>query len=626
LPTKSALRPARLLFVALIGAALAAPPALAQSSQPFQASVRLPEAGTPAGSTLTLEVTFHIPEGHYLYRDKTGVQVTAPAGVQAGEAVLPAPIVHQDKFSGGEKEIYTATFTTTVPLRIDPAARPGRVPLVVAISWQGCNDQLCYFPTTREETVELEVTAAPGNGRGGAGADARPAQTPARGGLADFGRARERGSFWMYLAAFLGGILTSLTPCVLPIVPLTITVIGARGASRARSFALSLVYVLGIAFTYSTLGVLAATTGALFGSLFQSTWFLIGAIALFVVLAFGLFGAYELQLPAGLRNRLMAKQGSGWGGIFLMGLVAGLVASPCVGPVLVGVLAFIAQTGNVLFGFTLLFTFALGMGVLFLVVGTFSAEIKRMPSGPWMTAIENGLGVLMLGVAFYYLWVLLEPFPFALLLGATVVVGGVFLGAFLRLDGEGAGSWAKVRKALGILLVASGLYLFVGALMTRGVFLPPLAGTPGRGAAATGEVSPGGEEGIDSAAAGVVWSDDLEAALLLASMERKPVIIDFTADWCVVCRELDHYTFSDPAVVAAFRDFILVRIDLTDSASEANQRYQREYVIFGLPNVTFLTPEGVRLADLTVTGFVKAQEFLAVLARAREASHPPAGM
>ncbi len=633
MPTLSTLRPTPFLLAALLGVVLAAPQAQAQGSQPFRASVRLPEAGTPAGSTQTLEVTFHIPEGHYLYRDKTGIQVTAQRGVQAGEAVLPTALTHQDKFTGSEKEIYNATFTATVPLRVDPDARPGRVPLVVSVSWQGCNDQLCYFPTTREETVEFEITAAPGNGRpAAAAADTRSVaatgspQEPARGGLADFGRARERGSLWMYLAAFLGGILTSLTPCVLPIVPLTITVIGARGATRARSFALSLVYVLGIAFTYSTLGVLAATTGALFGNLFQSTWFLIGAIALFVLLAFGLFGAYELQLPAGLRNRLMAKQGSGWGGIFLMGLVAGLVASPCVGPVLVGVLAFIAQTGSVLFGFTLLFTFALGMGVLFLVVGTFSAEIKRMPSGPWMTAIENGLGVLMLGVAFYYLWVLLEPFPFALLLGTSLVVGGVFLGAFLRLDGEGVGWGAKVRKALGILLVASGLYLFVGALITQGVFLPSLAGPPGRGAAPAGEVVPGREEGIDSAAAGVVWSDDLEAALLLASMERKPVIIDFTADWCVACQELDHYTFSDPAVVAAFREFILVRIDLTDSASQANQRYQREYAIFGLPSVTFLTPEGKRLAELTVTGFVKAPEFLTLLARAREASQPPAGM
>jgi thiol:disulfide interchange protein DsbD len=124
----------------------------------------------------------------------------------------------------------------------------------------------------------------------------------------------------------------------------------------------------------------------------------------------------------------------------------------------------------------------------------------------------------------------------------------------------------------------------------------------------------------------VVWSDDLEAALLLATIERKPVIIDFTADWCVACKELDHYTFSDPAVMAAFRDFILVRIDLTDSASEVNQRHQKEYAIFGLPSVTFLTPDGERLADLTVTGFVQAQVFLDVLARAREASHPPAGM
>ena len=180
------------------------------------------------------------------------------------------------------------------------------------------------------------------------------------GGLVDFNLAKEKGLLWMYLAAFLGGILASLTPCVLPIIPLTITVIGARAASsRAKGFSLSLVYVLGIALMYSTLGVVAASTGALFGSLFQSKLFIAMAIAIFTLLAFGLFGAYELQLPAGIRNRLMSKQGQGWFGVFFMGMIAGLVASPCVGPIIVGILAFIARTGSALFGFTLLFTFSL---------------------------------------------------------------------------------------------------------------------------------------------------------------------------------------------------------------------------------------------------------------------------
>ena len=301
----------------------------------------------------------------------------------------------------------------------------------------------------------MEITESPQQGL--QDFSQQPAARPG-GGIADFGWAMEKGTFWMYLAAFIGGILISLTPCVLPIIPLTITVIGARGAgSRSKSFGLSLIYVLGIAVTYSTLGVVAASTGRLFGSLFQSSWFLLFAIALFTLLAFGLFGAYELQLPAGIRNRLMAKQGSGFFGVFFMGLIAGLVASPCVGPVLVGVLAFIAQTGSIVLGFTLLFTFAMGMGVLFLVVGTFSGEIQRLPSGPWMTAIENGLGVLMMAVAFYYLSILTSPFLFALLLGASLVVGGVFVGAFAPLTPDTPGWGIKVRKSLGILSVAAGL-------------------------------------------------------------------------------------------------------------------------------------------------------------------------
>jgi thiol:disulfide interchange protein DsbD len=615
-PTRLFLHALPVALSLLLGTAM-----VAGAQQPFRAEVRLSRPDITPGGSVEVVVDFHVPPDHYLYRDKTEVTVTAAGGVILAPAVFPAPVRKMDKFAGVEKEIYEAPFTVTVPVTVAGDQPPGEVLLEVTVSWQGCNDDLCYFPTSAESELTLRVDgASPANVRDTA---APTPQAGSGGGLTDFGQARDRGSFWMYLAAFLGGILTSLTPCVLPIVPLTITIIGARGASRTRSFALSLVYVLGIAFTYSTLGVLAATTGALFGSLFQSTWFLGFAIVLFTLLAFGLFGAYELQLPAALRNRLMAKQGSGWAGVFLMGLVAGLVASPCVGPVLVGVLAFIAQTGSVLFGFTLLFTFAMGMGLLFLVVGTFSAEIKRMPSGPWMTAIENGLGVLMLGVAFYYLWVLLEPFPFALLLGAALVVGGVFTGAFLQLGGEVVGWGTKVRKAFGILLVASGLYLFVGALMTQGVFLPPLAGLSGQ---ASGVVADAADEGIDSEAAGVVWSDDPEAALLLASIERRPVIIDFTADWCVACKELDHYTFSDPQVVAAFRDFLLVRIDMTDAASPENEAFRQRYSIYGLPSVTFLTPDGEMLDGLTVTGFVRAPEFLSILTRALEASGRASGM
>jgi len=462
------------------------------------------------------------------------------------------------------------------------------------------------------------VVAAPDTPAGAIGTEAAAdIQGGGDGGqLSDFSTATERGVFWMYLAALLGGILASLTPCVLPIIPLTITVIGARATkSRSKGFMLSLIYVLGIAVTYSTLGIVAATTGALFGSLFQSKVFLVFAITLFTLLAFGLFGAYELQLPAGIRNRLMAKQGQGFFGVFFMGLIAGLVASPCVGPIIVGILAFIAATQNVFFGFTLLFTFSIGMGLLFIVVGTFSSEIQRLPSGTWMMAIEYFMGTAMLAVSFYYLSILVGTFPFVLTLGAALVIGGVFTGAFLRLDPEKPGPAQKFRKAFGVLLVALGLYFFVGGLMTFGLILPPMS---------VGDASPASEaaalEGPGSAEAGVTWSDDLDAALILAEIEGKPVMVDFTADWCVACKELDHRTFSDPAVIEAFADFILVRIDMTDNTDPRNQEYTGRYEIFGLPSITFLTPGGEMLREYKVTGFMRAPEFLAILEAVREAS------
>ena len=450
-------------------------------------------------------------------------------------------------------------------------------------------------------------------------ADIEQAASGFQGQTQRFRRAVERGPFWMYLLAFLAGIATSLTPCVLPIIPLTIAVIGAKSVeSRIKGFLLSLVYVLGIAITYSTLGVVSATSGGLLGSQFQSKPFLIFFVLIFTLLAFGLFGAYQLQLPAPIRNRLMAKQGEGWFGVLFMGLIAGLVASPCAGPIVAGILVIIADTGNIVLGFTLMFTFSMGLGLLFLIVGTFAGEIKKLPTGPWMTAVENGLGIALLVVAFYYLSFVLDTFSFVLILGAALVAGGSFTGAFIRLSAEDAGWFTKAKKALGIMLVAAGLYFFVGGLITFGIFLPPMGAIGWEPAAKpqTGQST----EGVTSESVGVVWKDDLEAALFVAEMDRKPVMIDFTADWCVACKELDHFTFSDRAVVEEFKKFILVRIDLTDEADPQNEEYRRRYSILTLPSVTFLTPAGDILPDYTLNGFVRAPEFLEILVGVLEAS------
>ncbi len=444
-------------------------------------------------------------------------------------------------------------------------------------------------------------------------------QTGSTGLQSDFERAVARGPFWMYLIAFLAGIATSLTPCVLPVIPLTIAVIGAKNVeSRMKGFSLSLVYVMGIALTYSTLGVIFASSGTLLGSQFQSKPFLIAMVLIFTLLAFGLFGAYNLQLPAPIRNKLMAKQGKGWFGVLFMGLIAGLVASPCAGPIIAGILVFIARTGNIMLGFSLMFTFSMGLGLLFLIVGTFSGEIKKLPTGPWMTAVENGLGVALMVVAFYYLSLLLDTFAFVLLLGATLVVGGSFAGAFTRIGSEDTGWIPRIRKAAGVLLTAGGLYFFLGGLMTYGLFLPPMSGAgPG------GVPGPAGafDGGFASEAAGVVWSDDLEAALFVAGMDGKPVMIDFTADWCVACKELDHFTFSDPAVIEVFKQFILVRIDMTDRSDPGNIELQRQYNILSLPSVTFLTPSGEVLSDYTINGFMKVPEFLSILQGVLDASN-----
>jgi len=406
------------------------------------------------------------------------------------------------------------------------------------------------------------------------------------------------GSFLTVLfIVFLGGIASSFTPCVYPMIPITVSVIGASAdKGRLKCFYLTVVYVAGICATYTVLGLFAAKTGGLFGEALQDWRVLAGVALVMIALAAAMFGAYEFALPSSLTTRASQAGGEGSLGAFVVGIVAGIVAAPCTGPIVAFLLLWIAESfpHSLLPGFLVMLAYSLGLGLLFLVIGTFAGSLASMPrSGPWMVTVKKVFGAVLIAVAAYYIdqavtvafgkgeepaWALFMVtalWVFTVTLGAGVMAGSsVSLagGDFhLRLFAQGK----PVRLVLGLGLLVLGLWFLGG-------------GEP--------------EEGV-------TWSGDHEAGLVLAQAENRPVILDFTADWCAACKELEHYTYTDPAVIECAADFVPIMIDGTRSTPEFEGLKDR-YGFRGLPAVYFICPDGSVVDELTLKGFEPADRFL----------------
>lgn len=397
-----------------------------------------------------------------------------------------------------------------------------------------------------------------------------------------FTEALSKGPLYAALAALAGGFVVSLTPCVYPMVAVTVSVFGAREArSRWEGAALSGAFVLGIVAMFVPLGVAAGLTGSMFGSVLQSRWVVMGMAALFLLLAASLFGAFELALPSALTNRLATLGGIGYKGAFLLGLACGLIASPCTGPVLTGILTWIAQTKSAPLGALAMGAFALGLGAPFFAVGAFAVQLPK--SGRWMVHVKSILGVALVVVALYFLstvFPVLSDFAkpgTPLFVGAAVAAAlGVLLGAIHREFSE-PGAGVKLRKGLGLTLVSAGAF-----------------------AAVLGIIKP---------SAVLAWQQgDVHALREQAVRENRPLVVDFTAAWCGACKELDKVTFAAPAVGAEMGRFLAVKVDATNDDDPQVEATLQRFKVVGLPTVLVFDSRGREA--VRYTDFVPPEQFL----------------
>jgi thiol:disulfide interchange protein DsbD len=435
-----------------------------------------------------------------------------------------------------------------------------------------------------------------------------------------------RGRLLFFGLVFFFGILMSATPCIYPMIPITLAVIGAQTQDRtlAKGFLLALTYGLGLAIVYGIIGVISATVFSGITAFLQSPVVLVPIAALMVTMAFAMFGAFELEAPAFLRNRLQGAGGGQAGiiGAFIAGMVAGLVASPCVGPFLAALLVWVGTTGDVLLGFWTLFIFGLGLSALLVAVGTFPSAMSSMPqSGGWMEQVKRGMGLLLLYMAFFFVRppLVLPADIFWPLLGATTIVVAVFLGAFDRLDATSQ-VWDRARKALGILALLTGVWL-----MAREV-VPPLlpAPTPVQPAPVMVAGAAGGSDPVAAAPLPdkVQWElirtgenvqGFIDEKIALAKSTGKPIMIDFWATWCVYCKKLDKVVWVEPEVVEESLRFITIKVDATDPDDDDMTAVKDMFKVPGLPTVAFIDSSGRVLHGKTLSGWHEADEFLATM-------------
>ena len=531
-----------------------------------------------------LLVDFDQQDGWHLTEMMTYIELEKDQAVSAGEEGWPTAHQRPDPaLEGMTRGEYDGDFTVPVAL-VGPE---GTHKVKGVVGYQACRAERCLLPQTYEFEREVVLGVASSTEAQVASTDepkdaAKSAESSSSESTvvdaeptSAFDKAREKGILWLLFFVFAAGFLVSLTPCVLPMVPITMGIIGAAAdGSRKKGLALGASYVLGQALVYTALGVSAAMAGSVFGAWMQSPWVVGGVAGFFVVMGFSMFGFFNVQVPATLQTKLSNVGGAGFVGAFLVGMVGALVAGPCSGPVIASLMVLIGQQGEMFLGISLMLAFSLGMGVIFLVAGAFSTSVLR--PGAWMDTVKKAFGVMLWLGAIYFASAHLSQTTMAFLTMFVLLSTAVW-GWPSRTEDD-LSNVVKLKRLYSVVAGILGVYLLLGLLMTRGFILPPV-----EFAASSAVEKPK-----------MAWQKDEEAVFAAAENSGKPVIVDFTAKWCAPCKKLDKKTFSNAEVIALSESFELLKVDGTKSSKRLT-RLKDRFNVQGFPTVAFVRADGTTM-------------------------------
>jgi thiol:disulfide interchange protein DsbD len=578
-----------------------------------------------AGQTVPVTIELAVRPPYHINSDQpseayligTTLDFKPRPGVTYGNIRFPPSEMRKLALAENPLSIFEGTVKITAEIAVAADFAGTELEIEGIVGYQACDEQSCLPP----KDVAFSRTAAPG-------AASPEAKTPAGGGVPPANAAKPapaegtagqqavppaaqespfegKGLPVTFVLVFLGGLALNLTPCIYPIIPITISYFGGQAEGKKGGVVLhAIFYVVGMAITYSILGVVAAFTGGLFGAALTFPPVLIAIALVMVILSLGMFDVYELRMPAFV-NKLAGGTQKGYFGTILMGLTVGIVAAPCIGPFVLGLLTYVGNRGNVVLGFSLFFVLALGLGVPFLLLGIFSGSLNKLPrSGAWMVWVRKNFGFILIAMAVYFLKSLIpNTLHYHFALAMIMLIGGIYMG-WIEPTKTAGKVFPYIRVLIGIVFLVLSL-VFAALGVEQYLNKAIAAKTSGSG-------------GIVADA--ITWVPYSEEALAAALASGSPVFIDSDAEWCIACHELDRKTFNQPEIISASRAFVMLKADLTSNADPKTKAFYKKYNARGVPTMIFLKPDGGEIPELRGVGFEPKDVFLGKMRKALELS------
>jgi thiol:disulfide interchange protein DsbD len=570
------------------------------------------------GKSNQIAVEVKVQEPYHINAEKpsepylipTTLDIETDEEITFGKKFFPEPQLKSFAFSDSPLAVYEGIFYIYTNLTIPPDFNKSKIELKTTLGFQACDDHTCLAPdeihlsqifligNTNETIISTHQKIFDKQKQ--TETEERIKYQSSENSISE--TFSEQGWFLTFFIVFLAGLALNLTPCVYPLIPITISYFGGQAEGKKGNIVIhAILYVLGMAITYSILGVFAALTGSLFGVALQNPVVLLVIAFILIGLALSMFDLYEIRVPAFLSNFAGgAKQG--FFGSFFMGLTIGIVAAPCIGPFVLALLTYVGEKGDVILGFWLFFVLALGLGVPFLFLGIFSGSINKIPrSGAWMIWVRKIFGFILIAMAIYFLQPLFpNKLIFNLSIALTMLLGGLYMAWIEPTTSQGK-IFPIFRNLIGI------IFFIIALIFTSSGIQSYIDQTTWETRSVTGSIAQKNQ--ID-------WKNYSSNYIKQAGDEGKPILLDFYADWCIPCKELDKFTFSDPKVIELSKNFINLKVDLTQANSSLSKELKNVYKILGVPTLVFLNPDGQELKELRVVGFMDKEDFLPIMDRA----------